>query len=863
MEFAGELKDRVAVFPLAGVAGSGRSGSATAAAVIAQGSYVPCSIRSRSVFSCTVSPSALVMTFLLDVQELRRPSVVHSLPVKWSYTVRDVKGMIQNLLKFPSDRVQILRSTNSAPLGDNKTLGELGIDQEGHTLLVSLQFSASPQYILEPVGGVVINSDCKELINQVRQGLNANQVPAKTDMLDCTGGVYFMKSAQGNLTAVFKPQDEEQGMPSNPKGHAGLGAEGLRSYIKPGDGYLHEVAAYILDHNNFCQVPPTVIAHCEHPCFNYTSTLQGDLGMFPKIGSLQKYVRASDTFEDISPSLIGTLELQKIALLDIRLLNCDRNASNILAIRKAVPNTFNNGVRPRRGSRSGSDLSWSDELDDVELEMEDFLNETQNRKGKQSTDDMYELIPIDHGYCFPTKLMIEDFDWAWFHCPQISKPVDPAIREYVLSLDIDAMLKDLSEKIVLPEETVFLLRLVHQVLVDGINRGLTLRDIAGLIARTEDGKPSPLEKVIEGAEDNALRALEVQSSSLFKRNTDRAAPSKTTITRKSPVTVMQSVPVPSPCREPSGLRRMINSELHLQRMGYDGFVESLRVEGKDRMSYLSSENIQRLQITPDLTSKVQDEEVEVAVHDYFMNDLDVAPNAEADSNAPSRPIKTLSSIGMPLSHMKSLDGHYQSAPLSADARYRSYLTGSWLSVPESDFTASEASSSDFGSSPRFSNVESCMCSPLTGQIGVRATLDDRHDGAANKCPSDDSDCRNEKDREGRPRGTHPLRKVARPSRRRQRSDTTTTDDERENDSEESNSSDIADPLPLARVTSFGALHSPPLYDLESKSNRQLHLLKRARERGKSSAEFVSRRFDFAFRAVEQLVTKEATLLHAK
>jgi len=81
-------------------------------------------------------------------------------------------------------------------------------------------------------------------------------------------------------------------------------------------------------------VPATTIVHCEHDVFNYARKYNGGKGMYPKLGSLQEFVPANDTFEDISPSLVSVLELQKIALLDLRLLNSDRNSSNILAIRK-------------------------------------------------------------------------------------------------------------------------------------------------------------------------------------------------------------------------------------------------------------------------------------------------------------------------------------------------------------------------------------------------------------------------------------------------------------------------------------------------------------------------------------------------
>jgi len=56
-----------------------------------------------------------------------------------------------------------------------------------------------------------------------------------------------------------------------------------------------------------------------------------------KLGSLQEYVIATSTSEDISYSLFPDLEVQKIAILDLRMLNLDRNTANVLVRRKRVP----------------------------------------------------------------------------------------------------------------------------------------------------------------------------------------------------------------------------------------------------------------------------------------------------------------------------------------------------------------------------------------------------------------------------------------------------------------------------------------------------------------------------------------------
>ena len=82
-------------------------------------------------------------------------------------------------------------------------------------------------------------------------------------------------------------------------------------------------------------------------------------------------------------------EVHKIAILDCRLANTDRNAGNILV----------------RKGRSGS----------------------------------WELIPIDHGYCLPASF--QDVAFEWLYWPQARQPFSPAARDYIAQLNPD---KDLS-----------------------------------------------------------------------------------------------------------------------------------------------------------------------------------------------------------------------------------------------------------------------------------------------------------------------------------------------------------------------------------------------------------------------------------
>ena len=58
--------------------------------------------------------------------------------------------------------------------------------------------------------------------------------------------------------AVFKPIDEEQFAPNNPRDFNGpFGSSTFRPGIVSGESTIREIAAYTLDHDNFSGVPMT------------------------------------------------------------------------------------------------------------------------------------------------------------------------------------------------------------------------------------------------------------------------------------------------------------------------------------------------------------------------------------------------------------------------------------------------------------------------------------------------------------------------------------------------------------------------------------------------------------------------------
>lgn len=456
-------------------------------------------------------------TFTIKIEELNRPENIYNLEVKWFSSIKDIKDQLNRITNTPPREQHLFHLSRATQLKNSQSLHDLGIEKDGHVLKLSINTGTS-NFVLTSSTDYNVDENCLQLINNVRQGLQRNQKPIATEIFDCTGGVYFLRNSSGQKCAVFKPNDEEQGMPRNNKGHLGVGDVGLRPHFTPGQGCVREFAAYILDVDNFCGVPPTALVHFEHPIFNYPS-LRGSKGVdkYPKFGSLQQFINARDTFDDIGGSVLSDFEVQKIALLDLRLLNCDRNSSNILAILTPHSPKANNGFKRNQNrsySMSSHDStggeSGGDDLMDFDVD-----DDIQNSRGSGS----YSLYPIDHGYCLPPKLCVTEMDWAWFHYAQIARPICPEIKEYMLNLDLEKSIDKLTSCVSISEDALFNFRLAHHLLVEGIKNGLNLKEMASMIARLDEDTPSRLEKTIAEAEDNAHRTSEMKSVRLESSGT--------------------------------------------------------------------------------------------------------------------------------------------------------------------------------------------------------------------------------------------------------------------------------------------------------------------------------------------------------
>jgi hypothetical protein len=277
---------------------------------------------------------------------------------------------------------------------------------------------------------------------------------------DGTSGTYNLRNTNKETVALFKPIDEEAFAPNNQKGYVGkFGQESFRKGILSGEGSIREVAAYLLDKNNFFNVPETTFVEMTHPTFNKNSNellsvcfdgesvnkirnsvihnfiienlvsgshnITNSKSLFnnlisprtddnnkfntnlikKKYGSFQRFVKSNDVAANFASSLFSTSQVHRIGVLDIRILNCDRNDENILVAKK------------------------------------------KDKNGKS----YYKLTPIDHSLSFPDCIKIQEYEMCWMGWDQARTPFSQEILQYIKKINVLEDIKRLSQSIKMRE----------------------------------------------------------------------------------------------------------------------------------------------------------------------------------------------------------------------------------------------------------------------------------------------------------------------------------------------------------------------------------------------------------------------------
>jgi len=265
-------------------------------------------------------------------------------------------------------------------------------------------------------------------------------VPAQSGL----GGALLLKDGRsGEHVAVIKPLDDATSAPPTNGGGGGYESKAV----------LREVAAFLLDRDGFANVAPTALIKISRP------------EMETSVASIQRFVAHHYDAGELGPSRFSVTSVHRVGILDVRLLNIDRHAGNIL-----VKNPPASGCAAD-GSTSAAPL---------------------------------ELVPIDHGLCLPEEL--DDPYFEWLHWPQSSRPFSGAELDYIASLDPfkDAeMLR--AELPSLTERAIRILTLCTVFLQRAAAAGLCLAEIGDMMTRqfssAEEGL-SALEALCKKAVDS-------------------------------------------------------------------------------------------------------------------------------------------------------------------------------------------------------------------------------------------------------------------------------------------------------------------------------------------------------------------------
>uniref|UniRef100_A0A1D1XH27 1-phosphatidylinositol 4-kinase n=1 Tax=Anthurium amnicola TaxID=1678845 RepID=A0A1D1XH27_9ARAE len=385
--------------------------------------------------------------------------------------VHTVKRKLQLALNVPTEE-------SSLTFGDRVLKNDLSAIRNDSPLLLtrSLLHRSSSTPCLSPTGkdlqqrdwsGPIeilgCSSHCsrmKKLVKDVVKGIKAGVDPVPVH--GGLGGAYYFRSMRGDNVAIVKPTDEEPFAPNNPKGFIGkaLGQPGLKKSVRVGETGFREVAAYLLDYDNFANVPPTILVKATHSIFNVNevngcSSKAHDRKkkLISKIASFQQFIPHDFDASDHGTSSFPVAAVHRIGILDIRIFNTDRHAGNLL-VRK--------------------------------------LNDRVGRFGGQ-----VELVPIDHGLCLPENL--EDPYFEWIHWPQASIPFSEEELDYISNLD-PAKDSDMlrMELPMIHEACLRVLVLCTIFLKEAAGCGLCLAEIGEMMSREFKGtveEPSELEVV--------------------------------------------------------------------------------------------------------------------------------------------------------------------------------------------------------------------------------------------------------------------------------------------------------------------------------------------------------------------------------
>ena len=164
-------------------------------------------------------------------------------------------------------------------------------------------------------------------------------------------------------------------------------------------------------------------------------------GSTAKIGTLQAFCASEGPIENFSPDLFACDEIHKIAILDMRILNLDRNPCNILV--------------------------------------------------SKTEDNDWKLTPIDHGLSIPDTLEVSSYELAWLSFDQAEKRFSQKSLDFIAAIDVENDIELLEQNLSFRPICLRNMRISTTLLKLGAEQGLTLAQIGEIMCRGDFDEDSP------------------------------------------------------------------------------------------------------------------------------------------------------------------------------------------------------------------------------------------------------------------------------------------------------------------------------------------------------------------------------------
>ena len=217
--------------------------------------------------------------YILNRQKrLENLQTILNIRVHYWTTVFQLKEKIYNKIGMPVASQRLFAM--NCELENNKTLESYNILYKGRNNVLWVQKRAleGKNSLIEPYGDwseTKVSQSIVRTIGEIMKGMALGLSPQLT--FDGTAGTYMMRDPNRHTVGIFKPIDEEAYAPNNPRGYVGdFGQTSFRNGVLSGEGVIREVASYLLDHNHFSHVPPTVFVEVMHQSFNYSVSQETD-----------------------------------------------------------------------------------------------------------------------------------------------------------------------------------------------------------------------------------------------------------------------------------------------------------------------------------------------------------------------------------------------------------------------------------------------------------------------------------------------------------------------------------------------------------------------------------------------------------